>query len=322
MREANAPIFVLGNRRSGTTMLRLMLTSHPHITIPPEGGFIVRLGWRYGRKGLRNASELRQFVDDLFAQDNTRDWQLDREALEARLRNGLPSAWPDVVNAVYAEYAERTGGGALRWGDKTTWYHGYLPQIDSYFPTARYVHILRDPRGVLASFRDVDHLPDDPVAVGVEWAETIGLIRRHGTRVGPDRYLEVLYEDLVNRPEEQLHRITEFLGESFHPGMLEFGRKNRQETLEPKRHLGWKALTLEAVQPRRADRWLERLDGGARAELALVTGAVDVPYGSDRPDIPLGRAALIHLRAAVLRRRARLARHIRPVRARLLESER
>ena len=38
------PVFVLGSPRSGTTLLRLMLTCHRHIVVPPECGFCV---WLY-----------------------------------------------------------------------------------------------------------------------------------------------------------------------------------------------------------------------------------------------------------------------------------
>ena len=40
MPSIEPPVFVIGNPRSGTTLLRLMLTGHPGIAIPPEGGFL------------------------------------------------------------------------------------------------------------------------------------------------------------------------------------------------------------------------------------------------------------------------------------------
>src|SRR5690606_13260697 len=38
---SDRPIFVIGCPRSGTTMLQLMLHSHPRIAVPPETRFVV-----------------------------------------------------------------------------------------------------------------------------------------------------------------------------------------------------------------------------------------------------------------------------------------
>ena len=39
--QSDRPIFVIGCPRSGTTMLQLMLHSHPRIAVPPETRFLV-----------------------------------------------------------------------------------------------------------------------------------------------------------------------------------------------------------------------------------------------------------------------------------------
>ena len=37
------PFFIIGNPRSGTTLLRLMVNAHPKATVPPECGFALHL---------------------------------------------------------------------------------------------------------------------------------------------------------------------------------------------------------------------------------------------------------------------------------------
>lgn len=44
----STPIFILGNPRSGTTLLQLMLACHPRLAVPPECGFALWLYDRYG----------------------------------------------------------------------------------------------------------------------------------------------------------------------------------------------------------------------------------------------------------------------------------
>ena len=37
--------FVVGESRSGTTLLRVMLDAHPSMAVPPESYFITELAW-------------------------------------------------------------------------------------------------------------------------------------------------------------------------------------------------------------------------------------------------------------------------------------
>ena len=252
------PFFVVGNRRSGTTLLRLMLASHPRLGVPPESGFTVFLGWYFGH--LRFDERILDcFLDRLLTDDFNQDWALSREALEGPLRSRLPCGFPAIIDGVYRVYLEKNFPGACRWGDKTTWYQHHLPELDSYFPAARYIHIVRDPRAVLASYRKVPHLPNDAIAVAADWRRSVSAIRSFGAR-RPSRYLEVQYEDLVRDPEAVLRRICGFLGEVFDPMMLEYHRLNREQRLEPERHMGWKARTLDPPAEDRIEAWRRELD--------------------------------------------------------------
>lgn len=58
--SAGRPIFILGTQRSGTTLLRLMLDSHEHISIGFESGFMIAVdtikrlpNWNYGKDWYR-----------------------------------------------------------------------------------------------------------------------------------------------------------------------------------------------------------------------------------------------------------------------------
>ena len=59
------PVFVVGNPRSGTTMLRLVLTSNSKLSIPPEAAFIVKYFTKYGHLNKFNLSSLNSFINNL-----------------------------------------------------------------------------------------------------------------------------------------------------------------------------------------------------------------------------------------------------------------
>lgn len=313
------PIFILGNRRSGTTMLRLMLTCHPNIAIPPEGGFVVWLGWKYGHLRTLSQRDICSFVEDLFKLDTTQDWELDRDSLLQRLTQLPLTTFPVLVDGIYQEYIRRKFPHKTRWGDKTTWYLNYLSFLDQYFPQAQFIHIIRDGRAVAASFKRVPHLPNDVGQVAMEWAWGVKVIAQFGQQVGHERYLEVHYEALVARPEDELRRICEFLHEPYSTEMMNFAHKNREQKLEPERHLGWKALTLEDVTTRQVSKWKNELTNPELARFWAVAGETmaHLGYESCEADLPVKQKLELVGKFLFYQAKQMVMRKLRPNKARV-----
>ena len=109
-------IFVVGGQRSGTTMLRLMLNSHPHIAIPFESDFIPRFYRRVADYGdLGRKENVVHLLDDIAEQPFVKRGKLvrDKAAILAR----RPQSYPDLIRAIYQVYAESEG--KRRWGERT-----------------------------------------------------------------------------------------------------------------------------------------------------------------------------------------------------------
>lgn len=191
---SSAPIFVIGAPRSGTTLLRLVLDAHPHIAAGPETRFLLDLARIFGPHWHR---------------------------LE---RFGFPREyWLEKVRAffggVHADYARRRG--KRRWAEKTPRYVEILDLVDELFPDALYLHIVRDGLDVVASHRARWGWKRAYGAID-DWRRLVVRARRFGERVGPGRFLEVRYEEVVTRPEEVLRSVFAFLDEPFDPRVLRF----------------------------------------------------------------------------------------------------
>jgi hypothetical protein len=215
------PLLVLGVRRSGTTLLRVMLDRSPELAVPDESYFVPQLAHRHGRRPKLDA-----FVADLRRVPTLRQWDLPVAAVEARLTSGMTTG--AAIAAIYEAYA--AARGKPRWGDKTPMYMEYLPLLRGLFPDARFVHLIRDGRDAALSFLSMPEglvtrtwaYPTSAADFACQWRAEVRAARALGRRVGSGRYLELRYEALVEDAERELRRICGFAGLAFEPAMLGF----------------------------------------------------------------------------------------------------
>ena len=193
MTTATRPIFVVGCQRSGTTLLRLMLDSHPNISCGPETRFLAD-----------------------FAKVTGEGW--DRMGLYGFAKEYWYEKFAEFFDSFQTEYAK--GRGKTRWADKTPRYALSLDFIDSLFPDSQIVHVVRDGRDVVASHRDRWGYRSAVKAVE-KWPRYIRTARAFGAGLPADRYLEVRYERLVGDTEKELRRLLSFLDEPWDAAVLD-----------------------------------------------------------------------------------------------------
>ncbi len=140
---AGAPLILLGVRRSGTTLLRVMLDRNAELAVPDESYFVPQLARRH-----RGVVDVDAFVDDVRRLPTLVEWELSPDDVAQRLRPGMSTG--AAIAAVFETYAN--GRGKARWGDKTPLYMQYLPLLERLFPDARFVHLVRDGRDAALSF--------------------------------------------------------------------------------------------------------------------------------------------------------------------------
>lgn len=200
---AGSPIFVIGCPRSGTTLLRLMLDSHPRISCGEETHFL---------------RELRSIVEGHWPLLET--YGFSRQDWLRRIRG--------LYEGFQADYLARRG--KQRWAEKDPTYTLLLPFIDEVFPDAQYVHLVRDAYDVVASFRERWGYRAALRVARTEWVRYVGAGRDFGQRLPADRYHELHYEQLVEAPEQALRALLEFLGEPWDDAVLRFDEAEHDAT--------------------------------------------------------------------------------------------
>lgn len=304
----NRPVFVIGCERSGTTLLRAMLTAHPHIAIPYEAERLKHLfpkPWKL----VWTRKDVPQAVETFLSHPNVRFWKLETQAVLRELGTDEHVSFAEVVRATYRAYAR--GQGKPRWGDKTTKNTFDALRIARMYPEAQFVHIVRDGRDVYLSWLNVDWKSRPLDESAVRWATWVWAAAQ-GERLGRDRYCVLLYEDLLARPRAELQRLCRFLGEPFAPEMLEY---HKLEGLVPeKQRAGVHRLVSTPPDGSRAFGWRRALPNAERRTFDRIAGAMLVKYGYDVrwPLRPVAQAVLAIREIGRRGERVRRASRLRP----------
>ena len=248
----NPYVFIVGCPRSGTTLLRRIVDAHPAIAIlPVETHWIPKLidaQLGVGADGRLTSD----FVTALAARRTFSKLEIG-EAELAALVSRTDGTYSAVVSAIFDLCAARRGKCLA--GDKTPGYVRSMPTLHELWPSARFVHLIRDGRDVALSAINWERKQDDferrfrtwrgdRVTTAAHWWRWhVESGRDAGARLDGRLYLEVRYEDLVAAPEKACRRVCAFLEVPFDDAMLRFheGRTRHKPGLSAKR--AWLPVT-------------------------------------------------------------------------------
>ena len=210
------PIFLAGTDRSGIGLLGEMLSAHPRIFISRRTRFWQLYYERFGDLG--RPGNLVTAIDEMMRYSRITDLEPDRDRLLTEFHHEIRPSYGALFALVQEHHLERIG--KQRWGDKTLNAERYADVIFREYPTARMIHVIRDPRDRYASQARHRNASRGKVGAGTAlWRSSVRLAKRNLTRY-PGRYHVVRYEDLVARPSTVLEELCRFLEELFDRQML------------------------------------------------------------------------------------------------------
>lgn len=213
-----APIFIVGMPRSGSTLVEQMLSAHPDV------------------RSIGESREIANLMDALCLENQP----LPSPSGKANARP-FPFCLEHVSAARYRRAADdylrraRLGGegSGSRILDKQLFNFGNLGMIRCMFPGARILHTRRHPLDTCLScyfqrfeFNKVLGWAYDLRSAGLfyrRYRETM----EHWRQVFPMPILDVDYAEVVARPEEQARRILDFCGLDWDPTVMAFHRQQR-----------------------------------------------------------------------------------------------
>lgn len=265
-------IFIVGVGRSGTSLLQSMLNAHRDVCFTPETSFVRRFLvkgdldelWRHSKGAVLD----HLLCDKLIGRLGFSDHEL-REAVDAVASSGSTR---ELYHEIQGRYAAKQGKDTAKWlGEKDPKNVEYLPLLAKVFPGARVLHIIRDPRDVLASKKraawsrersSLRHIFANRVQMK--------MARRLGPRLFGPRYMECLYEDLIADAPSVLADICRFLQIDYDEAMLNFSQSSK--ALVSENEMQWKKETLGPLLKGNTEKWKMQLSARETALTQRMCG--------------------------------------------------
>jgi hypothetical protein len=282
------PFFIVGNDRSGTTMLRLILDRGPDVAIPPESMFLTDLAPAFARGEPRGAEAAARLIDEVWRHPKVRLWELPRHPPDVPPGLGPRDAYRFIVEAPFRAYAAKHG--KLRWGDKTPHYVHHVEHLLELWPGSRFVVLVRDGRDVAISLRKMPFGPNNAWAAAPWWARGIRA-GEQAQRAHPEAVLTIRYEDLAGRPADVVPRICEFLGLRYSREMLALEHADRSRIVRDQ--ASWFPTLFDGINTTAVGRWEREMSVrdqrvfAARAGDELARLGYDVEMDGDARITPL-----------------------------------
>lgn len=197
-------VFIVGSGRSGTTWLQRLLASHPKVRTGQESNLFSQyigpqlrnwhaeertLAWNRGGIGMQCYFETYQFISIL------KEHMLKlMQPMIGQLREG----------EIFVEKSP----------DHSYW----MSEISELLPDARFIHILRDGRDVAASFiaasksHGAAWAPKSGRWAAMWWVQAVQAVQDGKKKIPRDKFAEVRYEQLRATPNNELRRLSDFMG--------------------------------------------------------------------------------------------------------------
>lgn len=270
-------VLIGGVDRSGTTMLGSMLGNHSRGICVPEAQFKWEVFNRIRAHSKITRKDLLDILDDSFRFDT---WKLSRQ----KVRESLPEKMEDEI--WYRHLAELYREKHFPWKkenelryvvDHSPTNIRYPCFYEECFSDVRFVHIVRDGRGVAKSVMSKDGGANTILNATTYWSDRLCYGLAAEDILASDKIIRIRYEDVLLNTEESLREISDFLGMSFEPELCGETDFNVTE-FSKSRH----RLVGQAPKPERATAWRSELTDRQVELFEANTGDLLEYLGYDR----------------------------------------
>ncbi len=236
--NVETPVLLVGAERSGTTLLRLMLDSHPEISFGEEFEYAV--------------SHIDEDGSFPSIEDFAKEMEIDRIFQQSGFEIDPDLDYRALICGFLEKRVARKDAAVVG----ATIHFDYLKALHIW-PEATFIHLLRDPRDVARSAVNMGWAGN--VWFGLDkWIEGDNAFRKLQERVAPEQILPVHFADLMADHEEVLETICEFVGVDYTSEMMSYAATTDYDVPDPTKAKSWRddmsSLDIKLVETRLGDR--------------------------------------------------------------------
>lgn len=223
MYKNNSPIFITGTWRSGTTTLSRMINAHPDISVIYDGIHLLKYISEEDikQKSLKNFKKKLNMINK-FAKK--------RFGKKIVITNkNLKYFYINTLNQL-------ANNNKKMKGEKSNVQWSKIPIFFKLFPKGRVIHIIRDPRGVLASWKNFTYAKGNRYLDSIfNCFGSLNAAIEYSKIFKKKRYVLIKYEDLISNPEIEMRKTFKKLDIRFHSNVInpKYYKTNKNERWKP-----------------------------------------------------------------------------------------
>ena len=252
-----SPIFISGLRKSGTSLVKHLLDSHPELFVFPPNELHF-FGYSHHPSLVKdkqariiNPGELiKQIAENYFITRLTRknteyylpqfDYKKFNDYIEQAPTNNYKQVYENLFRAFYYALGNNSSLDHLRFASKTVLETEFFPELLNWFPNLRFVYVLRNPyshyvstvkslrthtsraKGQKHEGMKLSAIRNPYPYIGHEISRmkhSYYFMEKY-SRLYPTHFYVLIYEDLLKNSKKEMEKLCDFLGIQFDPVLL------------------------------------------------------------------------------------------------------
>ncbi len=294
-----APIFISGLRKSGTSMVKTCLDSHPELFVFP-GNELHLFKFSYHPSIVKDKSAFikdpkeltRKIADNKFinriADENSEFYipEFDYNAFKRYIEDFEIKDYKEVYEALckafYYAIGKKGNLDNLRFVSKTVLETEFFPELLSWYPDMKFIYVLRNPYAhfvsAIKSLRTHTRINKKQTYEGMKLSSLKNpypylapeifrmkysyYFMEKFQRIYPDKFYILIYDDLLKDSQNELKKLSQFLGINYDPVLLKPSIMN-----EIWKGNSWNKHQFTQISKAPLDEWKKDISGG---EIRLI----------------------------------------------------
>ena len=253
----NEPLFITGSWRSGTTLISRVFNNHQNMQVTYDTVHFMRFIYnQYKNINLNSSKE--KLIDDLNKRLKKRfNYKINKNKF--LLNNQRSFTYEILYNSIMNEFL-KINSEDKNWGEKTNLAWRQIPDFFKMFPNGRVIHLVRDPRAILSSWKKFTNAKKSDYLDSISNSfDSMKYSIKYLKKYNKKKYSLIAYEELVSDPVLTIKKICKKLEINYDPNMLNSSKYTDNRGKKWLSNSSYKSKTNK-ITSRNINKWKKNLN--------------------------------------------------------------